>query len=499
MGNFYPNLYDPTKAAVLDSQGNICSPADVAAADPKCKGAVSPGLGTSPNPILSAYQFYLNGIGIPGQTPGVPKGLVDTNWAAFGPRIGFAYDLTGSGKTVLRGGFGAMYERIQGNDMYNAGPNLPFSTSVSFNNVSLDNPNTSVLNGKTNVAPITVAGITGLDKTNYKLPVSYQYSIGVQHSLSAKTVVGVSYVGNQSRHQNDYRNINLPDESNLPALIAGTIQGGVNSIAPFKGFGTISLAANEANAHYNALQVDLSSQVHHDLTLRAFYTYSKAIDPSNQTNGGGGGGDLVAVSNPYAGWKYDVGPSGYDRPHNFSANFIYDVPLFRHAQSAVVRTLAGGWEFSGIITVESGLPANVTLTGAQAGNGIGGNNRPDLTGSISYPNQVLNCSTCQQQIQWLSPSAFSTPVLTATSAPWGNLTYDAVRLPYRQNWNMSVFKNFVFSEARGSRLEIRLETFNTWNHTQFTSMDTGFGSGTFGRFNGAAPARIIQLGGKISF
>ena len=89
---------------------------------------------------MPVTQFYLNGIGIPGKTAGVPKGLVNTNWAAFGPRLGFAYDLTGSGKTILRGGFGIMYERIQGNDMYNAGPNIPFSANVNFSNVSLDNP-----------------------------------------------------------------------------------------------------------------------------------------------------------------------------------------------------------------------------------------------------------------------------------------------------------------------------------------------------------------------
>ena len=71
-----------------------------------------------------------NGIGIPGRN-GIPKGLVDNHWAAFGPRIGFAYDLTGTGKTVLRGGFGMMYERIQCNDMYDAGPNIPFSLNVN--------------------------------------------------------------------------------------------------------------------------------------------------------------------------------------------------------------------------------------------------------------------------------------------------------------------------------------------------------------------------------
>ncbi len=130
--NFLPGLYNPADAAIILSSGNI-SPN-------------SPGLGVSPNPILKGYQFYLNGIGIAGQN-GVLPGLVKNDWALFGPRIGFAYDLTGMGKTVLRGGFGIMYERIQGNDVYNAGPNPPFSASVTFNNVALSNPNISLLTG----------------------------------------------------------------------------------------------------------------------------------------------------------------------------------------------------------------------------------------------------------------------------------------------------------------------------------------------------------------
>jgi hypothetical protein len=484
MGNFYPNLYDQAQAAVFDSNGNICGGAfnPVTGANPGCTAA-SPGLGTSPNPVLAGYQFYLNGIGIPGTTPGVPKGLVNTQWGAFGPRIGFAYDLTGSGKTVLRGGFGAMYERIQGNDMYNAGPNVPFSTSVSYNNVSLSNTAISTLTGIQNVAPVTVAGITGLAVNDYKLPVAYQYSIGVQRSLSSKTVLGISYVGNQSRHQNDYRNINLPDESNLPALINGTVPGGVNTIVPYKGFGTINMAVNEANAHYNGLQMDLNSQVTRDLTLRAYYTLSRSIDP---TTGGSGGGDLGTVSNPYAGWKYDNGPSGYDRTHVFSANFIYEIPLFRNNSSRAVKTVLGGWEVSGIVVAETGLPLNVTLTGSQGGNGIGGTNRPDLTGSISYPKSVN---------EWFDTSAFSAPTLGA----WGNLGHNALRGPGRQNWDLSLFKNFVFSEARGSQLELRLETFNTFNHTQFQNVSTGVGSSNFGQVTSAYPARILQLGAKISF
>ncbi|HLZ42337.1 MAG TPA: TonB-dependent receptor [Candidatus Sulfotelmatobacter sp.] len=488
MGNFYPNLYDPAKAALLDSNGNICSgPANaVAGTNPGCSAA-SPGLGGSPNPILKAAgtQFYLNGIGIPGTTPGVPKGLVNTNWAAFGPRLGFAYDLTGSGKTIVRGGFGAMYERIQGNDMYNAGPNIPFSTNVTFNNVSLDKAETFTNTGLTAVAPITVASITGLAVNHYKLPVAYQYSVGVQHALANRTILAVMYVGNQSRQQNYYQNINLPDPSTLPGLIGGTLQ--YNNVVPYKGFNALSMSTDGANAHYNGLQVDLNSQIKRDLSLRVFYTLSRSIDPSNQTNGGGGGGDLVAISNPYAGWQYDVGRSGYDRLHNFSANFIYSLPFLRNSTNGFLRSVVGGWEFSGIVTIESGLPLNVTISGPQGGNGLpSATNRPDKVGALVAPHT---------KDQWMTDSAFALPAVGA----WGNLGYDAIDGPGRDNWNLSLFKSFLFNEARGSQFELRLETFNTFNHPQIQSVPTGFGSSNFGQPNGFFPGRIVQLGGKISF
>ena len=469
MGNFYTGLYDPAKTALVNNDGTI-NPA-------------SPGLGTSPNPILANTLFYLNGIGIPGKN-GVPKGLVDNHWAAFGPRIGFAYDLTGEGKTVLRGGFGTMYERIQGNDMYNAGPNIPFSGQVTFNNILFSNPNTSVAGG-TLVAPINAADITGLNRTEYKLPVSYQYSIGIQRQLGAKSVLSASYVGNQNRHQNDYRETNLPDPSVLPALATNTSTDNYNELVPYRGFHSIRLSETVQNSHYNSFQAEFRSQIRRDLTLQAAYTLSRAVDPATNANGVG---DLTNVSNPYS-YTYDNGPSGLDRTHIFFVNFVYDLPIFKTSSSHLLRSTLGGWQISGIVTAVTGNPLNITQGGR--GNNISNvlpntNNRPDLSGSIGTPHTVG---------QWFDTSVFSDPA----PGTFGNTPFDAVRAPGRQNWNVALFKSFVISESRGSRIELRAESFNTWNHTEFNQVSTTFANGNFGAVTSAHDPREIQLGLKAYF
>jgi hypothetical protein len=230
------------------------------------------------------------------------------------------------------------------------------------------------------------------------------------------------------------------------------------------------------------------------LNLRALYTLSRADDP---TTAGNGGGDLGSVSNPYAGWKYDWGPSGYDRTHILGINFIYDLPVFRHTENKLVKGALGGWQVSGIITAESGLPLNITtgnpgiVGGVNYGslgsfNTVGATNRPDQSGSVSYPHSVA---------AWFDGSVFSYP----TPGTFGTIGHNSLRGPGRDNWNISLFKSFTFNEARGSRLEIRLETFNTWNHTQFNAVDSTLADSRFGQVTSAFDPRILQLGGKIYF
>jgi len=336
--------------------------------------------------------------------------------------------------------------------------------------------------------PIIVPSITGLARNNYKLPVSYQYSLGVQQALGAKSVLSVAYVGSQARHQSDFDETNLPAASLLPGLVSNS--SNYNKVVPFLGYHSIRLAENEANAHYNSLQTDLHTNVRNDLQLQFGYTYSRSIDP---TTGGGNGFDLDNVSNPYVGWRYDMGPSIFDRTHVAFVNFVYTLPILRNADPGFMKSVLGGWELSGIINMQSGAPLNITQGGTTVCSVVPNcSNRPNLTGSISYPHTVA---------QWFDPSVFTAPAVGS----WGNLGHNALRGPGRDNWNLSLFKSFVFSESRGSRLEFRADSFNVWNHTQFKGDVNGGGISTnvtasnFGQVTAAFDPRVFQLGMKLVF
>jgi hypothetical protein len=191
------------------------------------------------------------------------------------------------------------------------------------------------------------------------------------------------------------------------------------------------------------------------------------------------------ISNPYD-RSYDFGPGFSDRTHIGLINFIYRLPIFEHTSSKLTKALLGGWEVSGIVTMQTGLPLNITQGGSQGNNGLANStNRPDLVGTVSYPHTVD---------EWFNTGAFVSPAIGA----WGNSKRGIVRGPGRQNWNVSMFKSFVFNE-RGSRLEFRAESFNTWNHTQFRNVSTSFSASDFGQVTSVWDPRVFQLGMKLLF
>lgn len=505
--NFYPNLYDSSKRP----QWTDATDSQIA--------STSPGLSTSPISTLQGYQFYLNGMGIAGKN-GIPKGLANNAWANFGPRLGFAYDITGRGKTVIRGGYGLMYERIQGNDMYNGATNPPFGYSLNTNNVLFDDPHKLANGSGAITVPIVPAGVTGINQS-YPPPRTSQYSAGVQQAIGNRAVFSVSYVGNVDRHESYWQELNLPpasllacEQSQTTGDIAANCAGGVkpafNGLVPYQGYNSIKQAFNGANSHYNSLQTELRGKVTRDLDLQVAYTLAKAVDPSTGQNGGNNGWDLSWTTNPYQSWRYDVGPSPLDRRNVFFVTFVYDIPFLKSSSNRLMKTALGGWEVSGIVTAESGPPENLSLGGNNVDSAFPNNdlsNRPDLVGSLSYPKtKVIGSSGQVTGIQWVNPAAFAAPAF----GTWGNLGFDAIRGPGRQNWNLSLFKSFVISESRGSKFEFRAESFNTWNHTQFggSGQNGGFSAtyntdpkslGNFGQITSAFDPREFQLGAKLIF
>ena len=230
-----------------------------------------------------------------------------------------------------------------------------------------------------------------------------------------------------------------------------------------------------------------------DLTYQLGYTYAHANDAGTQ---GSSAGDLGTISDPYAGWKYDFGPSAFDIRQVLFANFVYQIPLMKHSDNHLAKTMIGGWEISGIVTAQSGAPINIGLVGSAGGVQFvttgNSSNRPNVTGSGSNPHT---------QADWFATSIYSFP----TAGTWGDTPRDSVYGPGRDNWNLSLFKNFLFSESRGSNLQFRAEFFNVWNHTQWSAntqnggISANYGAGDFGKITSTYDPRIIQLALKLYF
>ncbi len=493
VANFDPSLYLSSQAPRWKPDGSM---------DP-----TGPGFQT-----VNGVPFYLNGMGLAGQN-GFPRGLVVNDYNTLQPRVGFSEDLFGNGKTVLRGGIGTFFERLQGNDIYNAATAPPFAYDPSASNVYFSDPHTSWVSGATAGTPTFPANLANLSRT-YKAPAVAQFSLGVQHELRPSMIWVVQYVGNLAWHQNIFHHVNtFPINTDLntrcdegdgngkyPGDVCPDGKAPANLAAPdefrtYQGFGDMRQQENTTNGNYNGFQTGLRIQNKWGLSGELDYTYSHEIDITTS--------DLADTSNPFN-LKYDKGSGSLDRRQILSANYVYNLPFF--AKSAgLVKSVLGGWEIAGTVIDETGvipqnqgpgLSINYDPIGLDGGNN-GYTNRPDVNGRVHYTKRY---NPAAGQNQWFDTSQFSAPTPAWLGGPnqgFGNSGKDAIVGPGRVNFTTSLYKSFSMTEQ--AHFELRFESFNTFNHFQGNGVDVKLGDSQFGQITSVWDPRVLELGGKFVF
>jgi hypothetical protein len=472
-----------------------------------------------------------NGIVQCGVTAGVPDSCMKGHLFNPAPRIGFAWDPQGNGKTAIRGGYGIFFEHANGNEGNSESleNSPPLATTVQQNNIGGGGVSGyALIGGGGELAPQFPLSVNAIP-TKATWPYMQQWHFDVQHEFLKNTVATVSYVGSRGTHLSRQSNLNQlhpvasadnpykPGEAMGPDDCAnGTTPSGVlipeaaatnfavacgGNPDPFRqyiGYGDITHLQFAASSTYHALQTSVRHTIG-GLELNFSYTYSHAIDDSSDRYDSAFNDSF----NPSA----NRASSAFDQRHVLNLSYVWDLPFFK--QPGLTHKVLGGWQLSGITNFQTGTPYGVSFAADNAGvaNGVGAASRPDLIGN---PKAIPQSALDGYSPLFANPNAFAAP----RGLTFGNSGRNLLRNPNRTNFDMALFKHFAIKEQ--TAFEFRAEAYNIFNHTQWLPVAGDSGSGAannasgdntfstdpgsgFLRTQGTHNARILQLGLKFMF
>jgi len=410
------------------------------------------------------------------------RALQQVNYHQFAPRLGFAYGL--GDKTVVRGGYGIFYSNyITIGGMQSLEKNPPFSVVVS-ETPNKTTPSNFLQDGFSSGA-LSVANATNVQLNSWDTrsapPTDYQWNLNVQRQLPGAVLLEAGYDGNNFDH--GWWSID-----GNPAPVTADPVGALNSRRIFTSTAvpgtpySITLASvkrveHDGYSRYNAAHVKIEKRYAYGVSFIASYLYSKTM----------GIGDASGLQNP-SNWAAEYAPSVQDMTHHFVGSAIYELPLGRGKRfgagwAGITNALLGGWSIDPIVTVDSGLPVNLTETVDNSNTGQ--NDRPNVVGDWHLAHPTVN--------EWFNTAAFA----LNPAGTFGDAGRNVLRAPGLFNIDLAANKQFRITER--VRAQIRIESFNLTNTPPLGPPNAVLGASSFGTITTAGNPRQTQFGAKVLF